>query len=162
REESGKKLPGFVTKHLEKCSDCRSYRGLSLQLSSVNPYNDISDQSMADLNRKISANLFNNKSEENKLRTGLFSPVPLVALFFIMIFSIGVLLFQGINKPSKNGEVKPLIKLTAARDIKDLNDLFSKVENPIKKEAEELKRSVNSAGEYLKSVMDFGLPGIPD
>lgn len=75
---------------------------------------------------------------------------------------MGVILFQGINKSSEIAGGKPLVNIAASGSIKNINDLFSRVESPIKREAEDLKRSINSAGEYLKSVMDFGLPGIPD
>ena len=162
REDSGKKFPGFVSEHLKKCSGCRAYENLGRQLSSVNPYDVISDQSMTDLNRKISANIYNDKPGESKRSIRLFSPIPIAATFFIIIISLGVILFQGINKSSENGGGKPLINVAAAGNIKNINDLFTQVESPIRREAEELKRTVNSAGEYLKSVMDFGLPGIPD
>ena len=162
REDSGKKLPRFVSGHLEKCSGCRAYINLGRELRSVDPYAVISDQSMTDLNRKISANIYNNKPGEEKRGFRLFSPVSIAAIFFIVIISFGVILFQGINKPSENNAGKPIINLTAAGNIKNINDLFSRVESPIQREAEDLKKTVNSAGEYLKSVMDFGLPGIPD
>jgi len=163
REESGKKLPGFVSAHLEKCHDCRAYKSLGHQLSNADPYNIISDSSMTDLNQKITANLQNNRTKKSKrIGSRLLSPVPIAALFFIVIISLGVVLYQGINEPPENGNGKMLINMATAGNLKNLNDLFSKVESPIKREAEELKRSINSAGEYLKSVMDFGLPGIPD
>ncbi len=163
REESGKELPGFVSAHLEKCHDCRAYKSLGQELRAGDPYSIISDSSMIDLNQKISASLNNNRTKKSK-RIGirLLSPVPIAALFFIVIISIGVLLFQGIGKPSGNDGRKILTNVTTAGNLNNLNDLFSKVESPIKREAEELKKSIYSAGEYLRSVMDFGLPGIPD
>jgi len=162
REDSGKKLPVFVSEHLKKCSGCRAYKNLGRQLNSVNPYDVISDQSMTDLNRKISANIYNNKPRESKRSIRLFSPVPIAAIFFIIFISLGVILFQGTNKSSENGGSKTLIDVATTGNMKNINDLFTRVESPIKREAEELKKTINSAGEYLKSVMDFGLPGIPD
>ena len=163
REESGKELPGFVSAHLEKCHDCRSYKSIGRQLSATDPFNIISDSSMIDLNQKISANLHNNRTKKGKrIGSRLLSPIPIAALFFIMVISLGIVLFQGINKPAENENRNTFINIKTAGNLKNLNDLFSKVESPIKREAEELKKSVNSAGEYLKSVMDFGLPGIPD
>lgn len=163
REETGRKLPGFVSKHLEKCRDCRAYRNLGKQLSSVDPYSTISDLSMADLNRKIVSELHSNNTKgKDRFRRRIFSPVPVAAALFFIILSLGIFLFQNLDEPSKTFDSNLMAGFETPKNIKGLNDLFTKVESPIVKEAEELRRSLNSAGKYLRSVMDFGLPGIPD
>ena len=160
REESGKTLPGFVTSHLKNCPGCRAYTNLGKQLRETDFETGIADSSIHELNNKIFSNL-ENQSEEKamKLKRRIFPSVPVAATIFIIVISLGIILFQDIGKPSDTIKEVSLLKSAAARNI---NDLFTRVESPIVNEAEELKRSLTSAGKYLRSVMDFGLPGIPD
>lgn len=160
REESGKTLPGFVTSHLKNCPGCRAYTNLGKQLRETDFETGIADSSIHELNNKIFSNLENQSEEKTmKLKRRIFPSVPVAATIFIIVISLGIILFQDIGKPSDTIKEVSLLKSAAARNI---NDLFTRVESPIVNEAEELKRSLTSAGKYLRSVMDFGLPGIPD
>ena len=163
REESGKTLPGFVTSHLKNCPGCRAYTNLGKQLRETDFETGIADSSIHELNNKIFSNLENQSEEKTmKLKRRIFLSVPVAATILIIVISLGIILFQDIGKPSDTIKEVSLLKSAAARNIKNLDDLFIKVESPIVNEAEELKRSLTLAGKYLRSVMDFGLPGIPD
>lgn len=163
REESGKTLPGIVTSHLKNCPGCRAYMNLGKQLKETDSDTGIADSSIRELNNKIFSNLENHNNEKiGKLKRRMFPSVPVAATIFIIVISLGIILFQDIGKPSDTINEVSLLKSAAARNIKNIDDLFTRVESPIINEAEELKRSLTSAGKYLRSVMDFGLPGIPD
>jgi len=164
RENAGKKLPSPVSAHLEKCPQCAAYMNIGTQLRSEEPPSGISDSSMSEIRGKIIAGL-SEIDREKKRRTVMRLPalIPTAAVFIILVISLGVVLFRGVTPPVNPGNSKPVTSfITTSKNIGNLQNLFSKAESPIRKEAEELKRSVRSAGEYLKSVMDFGLPGIPD
>jgi len=162
-EDSPKPLPRMVSNHINKCRECKTYLSLGKQLYAAEPDYGISDPAIFDLNRKIFTAVTSEKPD-NKIRvkSRLFSPVLMTAIFLIAIISLGVILYKGLYKPSEKIVETQFINVAAAKNTKNLNDLFSRVESPIIREAEELKKSVKAAGKYLKSVMDFGLPGIPD
>lgn len=161
-EESGKVLPGMVRSHLKSCQDCRVYMNLGKQLKESDSVTGIADSSIHELNIKIFSNLDNQREEKIiKLKRRIFPSVPVAATLFFIVLSLGIFLFQNLNKPSKISESNHLINIASAKNLKKVSNLFSSVESPMVREAEELKRAVNSAKEYLSSVMDFGLPGIP-
>ena len=97
-----------------------------------------------------------------KLKSRIFSFVPVASTLFIIILSLGIILFQNLDKPSVISRSNSIINVAAGNNLKNISDLFTNVESPMVREAEELKRTINSAKEYLSSVMDFGLPGLPD
>jgi len=163
REGSGKGVPGFVSSHLKKCPGCSAYNTLGHRLAGSDPYSVFSDTAISGLNKTISDSLAAGKIDKRK-QTGfrLFSPLALAALFFIAVISLGIILFQGIKQPSDKTVQKKLITMAEAGNINNLNTLLAKVESPIQQEAEDLKKTIDSARKYLRSVMDFGLPGIPE
>lgn len=162
-EESGKVLPGIVLTHLKNCRDCRAYVNLGKQLNDSDFVTGIADSSIHELNTKIFSNLDNQSEGKTiKLKSRIFPSIPVAATFFIIILSLGIVLFQNFNKPSVISEANPIINVVNTKNLKNISKLFTNVESPMVREAEELKRAVNSAKEYLSSVMDFGLPGIPD
>ncbi|MCK5004868.1 MAG: hypothetical protein KAS21_07260 [Candidatus Aminicenantes bacterium] len=162
-EESGKTLPGMVRTHLKNCRDCSAYLDLEKQLKETDSDTGITDSSIHELNKKIFSHL-ENPGEENivKLKSRIFSFVPVAATLFIIILSLGIILFQNLDKPSVISRSNSIINVAAGNNLKNISDLFTNVESPMVREAEELKRTINSAKEYLSSVMDFGLPGLPD
>ncbi|MCK5220108.1 MAG: hypothetical protein KAR14_00885 [Candidatus Aminicenantes bacterium] len=162
-EESGKTLPGMVRTHIKNCRNCRVYMNLGKQLEETDSDTGISDSSIHELNKKIFSHL-KNPGEENivKLKSRIFSFVPVAATLFFIIISLGIILFQNLRKPQVISGSNPIINVAATKNLKNIGDLFTNVESPMVREAEDLKRTINSAKEYLSSVMDFGLPGIPD
>jgi len=163
REESGKTLPGMVRAHLKNCRGCRAYMNLGKQLKETEYDTSITNSSIHKLNTKIFSNLENQSKEKTiKMKSRIFPSLPVAATLFIIITSLGIFLFQNLNKPSVISEETPIINIATAKNLKNIGDLITNVESPMVREAEDLKRTINSAKEYLSSVMDFGLPGIPD
>ncbi len=163
REGSDKPLPGIVRKHLKSCRDCNAYMNLGKQLRDSNLDSGISESSINELNQKIFSNIDNlGKGNIVKLKSWSFPSVPVAASLFIIVLSLGIILYQNINKPSEIRESSPLVNILAVDKLKNFNNIVSNMESPILKEAEGLKKSINSAKEYLRSALDFGLPGIPN
>ncbi len=162
-EESGKTLPGMVRAHLNNCRNCSAYMNLGKQLKESDSDTGITDSSIHELNKKIFSHL-ENPGEENivKLKSRIFSFVPVATVLFFIVISLGIFLFQNLRRPPVISESNSIINVATTKNLKNISDLFTNVESPMVREAEDLKRTINSAKEYLSSVMDFGLPGIPD
>jgi len=161
KEESGKPLPKMVSKHVMNCPECKTYMNLGKEMSRNEPVLNISEDLIQNLNRKILSNIMDsgNKRQLKNTRNNFFL-IPVAAVILILIITFGIFLLNSNRNTVGPLKTKSIFSMGGKTNIKSINELITKVESPIIREAEELKKSVNFAKDYLRKVVDFGLPGI--
>jgi len=161
KEESGKPLPKMVLKHVMNCSECKTYMNIGKEMSKNEPVLNISEYLIQNLNRKILSNIMDsgNKMQLKNTRNNFFM-IPVVAVILILIIIFGIFLLNNNRNTADPLVTKSIFSIGGEKNIKSINELIAKVESPIVREAEELKKSVNFAKDYLRKVVDFKLPGI--
>ncbi len=162
-EVFGRSLPKFASDHISNCPECRMYMELGKKLSTTAPVSNIPEYLIQNLNNKIISKLSNpEKKIEPKFFGNIFSRIPITVAIFILIITTGIIIMNINRKNPTLSEKAPVFSMKNKNNIINLNKLLTRVESPIIEEADNLKKSLNSAGTYLRSVIDFGLPGIPD
>ena len=162
-EESGRPLPGSAEKHIETCDACRAYMntGRLLSISGTGAGPDV--PGLDALNEKIFDRIRESGSERQRRKTpGFRFGFAAAATLMVVVISTGIFLVR--DRKGTPAKPAPVIHITFEKiaDMKDLNGLLARVESPMIREAEVLKDSFNSARNYLRSVMDFSIPGIRD
>lgn len=159
RGESKRPLPGPVSKHMDVCADCRAYGDMGRLLSMPGPDPDI--PGLDALNQRIIHRIKAEGSENHQRGIPKFRfAFAVAAALIVFVISAGYfLVIDGKGTPDKPlPEIR--ISLEKIYDVKNLNGLLARAESPMLREAEMLKESFNSARNYLRSVMDFRIPGI--
>lgn len=162
KEQSGKPLPKVVLNHVKNCPECKNYMNLGKEMSSNEPVANISEDLIQNLNMKILSNIMDsgNKRQVKNTRKH-FSLIPVTVVVLILIITFGIFILNTNRNTAGILDTKSIFSLSWEKNIKSVNELIKKVESPIVREAEELKKSVNCAKDFLREVVDFGLPGIP-
>jgi len=158
KEESGKPLPKIVSKHVMSCSECKTYMNLGKEMSRKEPDLNISEYLIQNLNRKILSNIMDsgNKRQLKNTRNNFFL-IPVATVILILIITFGIFLLNTKRNTAGPLEIKSIFSMGGEKNIKSINELITKVESPIVREAEKLKKSVNYAKDYLWEVVDFGV-----
>ena len=158
--DSGKELPGAVTRHIDRCGSCREFARVSGSLAArltrdapgfLQKNHDTNEW----LNIKISSAL-DTKTPTYSIRKQRFNFMPKLALTaaLVLIAVITAVIFLAIPfttptpaEPSINELSNPV---TAENPLK----IIQQVESPIESEMHSLGKSLNSAAKFLVSCLD--------
>ena len=159
--DSGKRLPGVMSRHIDRCGNCREFARLSGFLAArltedapgfLQKNHDTDDW----LNIKISSAL-DTKTPPQLTRRPRFNFMPkpalatalvLLAVAIAVIFRVIPLTAPAPGGPSINELSKPVT-------VKNPLQIIEKVESPIESEMRSLGQSINSAAKFLVSRLDI-------
>lgn len=161
----GNRLPGFVSRHLGHCRECRDFYRLSGSLAPRLSHDaaEFLLERKDLLDERINSALASRREPEqnrepvfNRRRTPLFAPVPLLAAaLLVLAVAIGLIL-QTIPPGTTGNDQNPFSSLSEIRLGKtSLPEIIGRVESPIESEMTGLKQTVNSATEFLLSCLDI-------
>ncbi|MCK4760573.1 MAG: hypothetical protein KAW12_00140 [Candidatus Aminicenantes bacterium] len=164
-EDTGKGLPGFVTRHLHRCDDCREFSRVSVSLThrlteEAGEFFQGRDKGLEE--RIISAVDRERKTQPVLRRRPYFLPRPvLAATVLVLAVSLGII-FQvippgdaGTNNNLFNGLTVLELKLPEA----PIEDIAVRVESPMTSELDGVKETVESGVKFIATVLDFNIPG---
>jgi hypothetical protein len=157
--DTGKKLPGFVTRHLRSCSGCQKFSRLSGLLAQrlIRDGGVLLRERDDLLNERINSSL---GPEPRPIITMKRKPfhifVPaFAAALFILVVAMGVILQNTHPGPTLPGQ-NPLTGLSGlVSGNATLPELVRRVESPMESEMSGLKQTVNSAAKFLISCLDI-------
>ena len=157
--DTGKKLPGFVTHHLQSCADCRNFHTLSGSLTQrlTRDGGVILRERDDALNERIHSSLAPEPQPvvvKRRKPSHIFVPAFAAALF-VLVVAMGVVL-QDRTPGAPGSDQNPLTGLSGLLPEKaSLPELVGRVESPMETEMSGLKQTVNSAAKFLISCLDI-------
>ena len=159
--DSEKPVSGFVKNHTRRCDSCREFARLCESLKPKFAQDKLALLENADraLNKKIISALAEERasaSEQHAASRKLMAQRPalvpfLAAAFLVLAISLS-LIFIVIPYSKKTASFGRPSELVSAASPEVF---LAKVESPLEKEYQELKKTFNSTTEYLRSVLDF-------
>ena len=159
--DSGKRMPGAVNRHIDRCSTCREFARLSGFLSTrltedapgfLQKNHDTDDW----LNIKISSALDTKAPPQLKRRPSFnFMPKPALAAALVLLAVAIAVIFRVIplTAPAPGGP--SINELSKPVTVKNPLQIIEKVESPIESEMRSLGQSINSAAKFLVSRLDI-------
>lgn len=159
--DSGKPISGFVKNHAHRCDSCRKFAQLceSLKPEFAQDKHSILENSGEALNKKIisalskeRASLSGRQGTARKYLARKPALVPYLAAAFVVLaisLSIIFIVIPRARDTSSFGRPSELVS-AASPEV-----LLVKAESPLEKEYLELKKTLNTTTEYLRSVLDF-------
>jgi len=159
--DSGKPVSGFVKNHIHRCDPCREFAQLceTLKPKLAKDKQVILENRDEALNKKIISALSREKAplsgRQGIARTYLARKPALVASLAAacVVLAISLSLIFIVGPPARDtssfGRPSELVSAASA------GVLLVKAESPLEKEYLELKKTLNTTTEYLRSVLDF-------
>ena len=159
--DSEKPLSGFVKNHTRRCDSCRAFAQHCESLKSKFTQDKLALLENADraFDKKIISALSKERAPVSKRRvvTRKFMarrPVlvsSLAGAFLVLAISLSIIfiVIPYSKKTESFGRPSELVS-AASPEV-----LLAKVESPLEKEYQALKKTFNSTTEYLRSVLDF-------
>ena len=161
--DSGKGVPGIVSRHLGRCRGCREFSRLSQSLDRklVGDASRFLQKSTVNdsLNKKIILALaVKQPPVKFQRRRFLAAPVPaLAAAVIVLAVAVGIIL-QTVTGPVKApGTTNDIINDLSEFSIIDASfrEAVGGIESPMETEIHELKQTLNSAAEFIISGLDI-------
>ncbi len=159
--DSGKPVSGFVENHIHRCDSCREFAQLceTLRPKLAKDKQAILENGDEALNKKIISALSREKASlsggQGTARTYLARKPALVAslaaAFVVLAISLSLIFIVGPPARDTSSFGRPSELVSAASP----GVLLVKAESPLEKEYLELKKTLNTTTEYLRSVLDF-------
>lgn len=164
RQDTGKSLPGFVTRHLAGCDECRDFDRLSSSLANrlSQDARALIRQQDSFLNERISSALAaagNRVSQPFKARprrNPLLAPIPLFAAALLVLAAVTGIILQTIQDRHPGPD---LDRSFGAVDFEigetSLVDIAGQVESPMEREMAALENTMKSAAGFIKDCLDI-------
>jgi len=159
--DSGKPVSGFVKNHTRRCDSCREFAQLceSLKPKLAKDKQVILENTHEALNKKIILALSKERASlsgrKGTARTYLARKPALVAslaaAFVVLAISLSILFIVIPLARDTSSFGRPSELVSAASP----GVLLVKAKSPLEKEYLELKKTLNTTTEYLRSVLDF-------
>lgn len=159
--DSGKRLPGVVSRHIDRCSTCREFARLSGFLAArltqdapgfLQKNHDTDDR----LNIRISSALDTKAAPQLKRRPHInFIPKPALAAALVLLAVAIAVIFRVIPFTSPAPGERSINDLPESVTVKKPLQIIEKIESPIESEMRSLGQSINSAAKFLVSRLDI-------
>ena len=157
RLDSGKALPGFINRHINRCGTCREFARVSASLGSrlVEDAGKFLQPPGNALEEKIISALDTNPLPRfTSGRKFSFRPIPaLAAAMVVVVVIIGI--YIQISSPSPVNDNIFQVDLSETVFVKNPLEVIEQVESPIESEMNSLGQSIHSAAKSLVSSLDF-------
>jgi len=152
-QDSGKPIPAFANRHIQRCDSCREFAGLheSLMETNVKDLSCIGDDKKSVLAANIIA-AFDNDPEKAKSPARRSSLIPVFVSAFALLAVAAGIYFLTSPRP----ESAYLFNTLSALDntITSFEERLDKVNSPLVTEYEDLKQTVRSTTEFFASYLD--------
>jgi hypothetical protein len=159
--DSEKPISGFLKNHIHRCDSCREFaqRCESLKPKFAQDKHAILENTDGELNKKIISALSKEREslsgrQETVRKYPVRKPVfvaSLASAFIVLAISLSIIfiLIPRSKGTTSFGQPSELVSV-ASPEV-----LLVKAESPLKKEYLELKKTLNTTTDYLRSVLDF-------